>query len=81
MEIGDSRLIIQSLTTISRPSQINLQQLVKKIQSLTKPFKKIDYFHVLRGLNDKVDLAANVTFSLSKGTFILNGTSSLCQIR
>ena len=78
--IGDSRLVIQDLTTNSLPSQMQIQQLIKKIQNLAKSFRRIEYFHVLRSLNDKADQAVNVASTLSKGTLVLNGISSSYQI-
>ena len=39
--IGDSRLIIQELVTISLPSQLILRQLLRRIQNITISFQKM----------------------------------------
>jgi ribonuclease HI len=65
--IGDSRLLIHALVTNSLPNQMKLQQLLKKIQRLSKSFRKIDFFHVLRHLNGEADQAAKVATPLSNG--------------
>jgi ribonuclease HI len=39
--IGDSRLLIQALVTNSLPNQMKLRQLLKKIQRLSKSFRRL----------------------------------------
>ena len=80
MVIGDSRLAIQALLINILPSQSKIHHLIRKIQIISISFQKIDYFHVLRKHNTKVDEVVNLSSSLSKGFLILNDISSFCQI-
>jgi ribonuclease HI len=72
--IGDSQLLIQALVTNSLPSQMKIRQILKKIQRLSKSFRKIDFFHVLQLLNGEADKAAKAATPLGKGLLSLNGT-------
>jgi ribonuclease HI len=65
--IGDSQILIQAMVTNSSPNQMKLQKIFKKIQRLSNSFRKIEFFHVLRHLNDEADQATNATAPLIKG--------------
>jgi hypothetical protein len=78
--IGDSRFLIQALVTNSLPNQMKLRKILKKIQRLSKSFRKIDFFHVLWHLNGEADQVAKAATPLSKELLSLNGTLSFAPI-
>ena len=59
MVIGDSRLIIQAMNGGKRGKNERTERLINRIRSMAKRFRKIEFFHVLRELNEKADSAAN----------------------
>ena len=60
--------------------QMKIRQIVKKIQRLTKAFRKIDFYDVLRSLNEVADAAAKVATPLRKGILSLNGRLATFKI-
>jgi hypothetical protein len=80
MVIGDSQILIQTLVTNSLPKQMKLRQIFKKIQRLSNSFRKIEFFHVLRHLNDEADHAENTAIPLRKGQISLNGTLYIASL-
>ena len=77
---GDSRLIIHALVTKSLHMQMKIRQIIKKIQRLTKAFRKIDFYHAFRNLNDRRDAEEKDATPLSKGILRLNGRFSTFKI-
>ena len=59
MVIEDSRLIIQAMSGGRRGKNEQMERLLKRIRYMAKRFRKIEFFHVLRELNVRVDSAAN----------------------
>ena len=72
--IGDSRLVIQALTTSIPPTELTIRHLLRKIQSVVPFLQAIGFFHVLGKHNTLADLAANLASSLDKGVLLLNAT-------
>jgi len=67
MVFGDSRLLISALVASSKPSNIRLCHLIKKIKGIANSFHMISFFHILRTLNQEADKVANLATQLSKG--------------
>ena len=59
MVFGDSRFIIQALNGGRKGKNERIARLIKRIRSKSKMFRKINFFHILKELNVKADLAAN----------------------
>ena len=78
--LGDSRVIIKSIAENTLLSQMQLRQLSRKIQASVTSFRKIEFFHILRKLNSKVDLAANIGSALGYGILMWNGVSAFFQL-
>ena len=76
----DSRIIVQAMNTKRSPSQVHLAYLFKKINLLASKFQKIRFFHVLRDLNDLVDLEAIIGSLLGRSLLFIDGTVSFCNI-
>ena len=57
--IGDSMLVIQAMSGGRRGKNERMERLLKRIRYMAKRFRKIEFFHVLRELNARVDNAAN----------------------
>ena len=74
--LGESRVIIQALTENTLLSETQLRQLIRKIQALVIYFRKIEFFHILRKLNMKEDLATNIASTLGYIILMWNGVSS-----
>ena len=53
--LGDSRLTIQVLNGASQSRNMRLDRIIRRVKSLTKSFRKVYFFHILRELNDLVD--------------------------
>jgi ribonuclease HI len=64
---GDSRIIIQALSSKNLTSHMRLRQILKKIKLLMTTFQSIQLFHILRELNGEADKEANKAVLLSKG--------------
>ena len=74
--LGDSQIIIQALAENTLPSQMQLHRLIRKIQALVKSFCKVEFFHILRKHNSKVDLATNIGSTLCFGILFRNGATT-----
>ena len=72
----DSRLIIQALNTSNMPSQMRLSEIIRKIHIIIPSFHKIQFFHILRGLNGEFDFLANDVIRLCKMFLVTNGLHS-----
>ena len=76
MVFGDSHLLIQAIIRKNRPSHIHLAQIYQKIRMLSKNFKTIRFFHILRGLNKLADKAANEGTLLGRGILHMDGVET-----
>lgn len=77
---GDSRILIQALTTKRRPSHLKMALTYQKILLLTKKFQTIRFLHVLRGMNSLADREANRGTLLGRSTLQVDGIDSRCDI-
>ena len=69
----DSRLLIHAITKKKRPSNLQLAQIMQRIQLLCKNFHSISFFHILRNLNAVADEAANDGALLGRGILHMDG--------
>ena len=69
---GDSRLIIQAMNGASQFHSLKLARMIKRIKFVSKTFRRLEYFHILRDLNDLVDQAANKAMALSENEMSVN---------
>ena len=74
--LGDSRVLIKALAENSIPTQLHLRQMIKKILTLASTFLKIEFFHILREHNGKVDCVANRGIVLGFRVLEFNGDSA-----
>jgi hypothetical protein len=51
----------------------------QRIEAISKKFTKVSQFHVLRGLNNEADKAANAGVSLAHGWVSINDASPSLQ--
>ena len=72
MVFGDSRFIIQALNEGRNGKNERIVRLIKRIRSKSKIFRKINFFHILRELNVKADLAANKSIAVGLNELIVN---------
>ena len=77
---GDSRMLILALNRKNRPNQLKLAQVYQKIRFLSKKFHSIDFYHVLRALNEVADKEANYGTVLGRGVLVNDGVESRCDI-
>ena len=57
--IGDYRIIIQAMNGSKHCQNLRLSRLIKRIISISRTFRHLEFFHILRELNGKVDLVTN----------------------
>ena len=76
MVFGDSRLIIQALNGGRRGKNDRTANLLNRIRSKAKMFRKVNFFHVLRELNVLADLAANKSIDVGLNELIVNSVVS-----
>ena len=69
---GDSRLLIQALSGASQSRILRLTRIIKGIKAFSKSFRRLEFFHVLRELNDGADKAANKSMDLNKNELSVN---------
>ena len=69
---GDSGFIIQALNGGGKRKNERTTRLIKRIRSLSKMFRKINFFHILREINVKADLAANKSIVVGLNELIVN---------
>ena len=62
--IGDSRLIIQAMDGKIHGINLRLSILIKRIQSISRTFRHLEFYHILRELNAKADQATNKATNL-----------------
>jgi ribonuclease HI len=65
--IGDSTLVIKLMLRASSLSDGKLIRIVKRIRKEVARFKSIEYYHILRELNQKADQLANMAAQLNCG--------------
>ena len=78
--VGDSRIILHHLICREFPSSFLLRQVIRRIFLLLPLFSSIEFFHVLRDLNEQADSAANEAISIGLGVLSINGVQSLDPI-
>ena len=69
---GDFRFIIQALNGGRKGKNERTSRLIKRIRSLSKMFRKIKFFHILREINVKADFAANKSIAVGLNELIVN---------
>ena len=69
---GYSRLIIQVMNGVSQIQNLRLDRLIKRIKSVSKTFRRLEFFHILHELNDLADEVANKSMTLSKNEMSVN---------
>ena len=77
MVFGNSRVIIQALNGGRRGKNGRTTRLINKIRSKVKMFKKIKFYHILRGLNVLADLVANKSIAAGLHILIVNSDVSI----
>ena len=51
---------------------MRLDRMIRRVKSLTKSFQKVEFFHILRELNDLADKEASKEMGLSKNELWVN---------
>ena len=74
---GDSRFIIQALNGGRKGKNEQTTRLIRRIRTLSKMFKKINFFHILRELNEEADLAANKSIAAGPNELVVNQDASI----
>ena len=74
---GDSRVIIQALNGGRRDKTGRIARMINRIRSKAKFFKKIKFYHILRGLNVLADQAANTSIAAGLHDLIVNSVASI----
>ena len=74
---GDSRFIIQALNGGRKGKNEQTTRLIRRIRTLSKMFKKIHFFHILRELNEEADLVANKSIAVGPNELIVNQDVSI----
>ena len=77
MVFGDSKVIIQALNGGRRGKNERTARLINIIRSKAKTFKKVNFFHILRGLNILADLASNKSIVVDLHELIVNSVVSI----
>ena len=72
MVFGDSRIIIQAMNGGRRSDNIRIARLIRRIRSITKLFRKVSFYHILRDLNVLADTAANKAIAADLNGLIVN---------
>ena len=74
---GDPRIIIHAMNEVNQSQNLRLDRLIKRINSVSKTFRWLEFFHVLWELNDLADHAANKEIGLGKNELSVNLHQSL----
>ena len=74
---GDSQIIIHAMNEVNQSRNLRLDRLIKRIKSVSKTFRRLEFFHVLQELNDLADHAANKAIGLGKNELLVNLHQSL----
>ena len=57
--IGDSQVIINTMVTHSKPTDLRLARLIYRITDVGDSFQNLNFYHVLRANNKEADIEAN----------------------
>jgi len=74
---GDSQIIIHAMNEVNQSRNLRLDRLIKRIKSVSKTFRRLEFYHVLWELNDLADNAANKAIGLGKNELSVNLHQSL----
>ena len=77
---GDSRIIIQAMILKKYPSHLQISRILHKISLIASKFKKISYYHVLRGLNGLADGEANKAVHQGRSIISVDGRETHCNL-
>ena len=77
---GDSRIIIQAMILKKFPSHLHISRILHKISMIASKFQKINYYHVLRGLNSLADAEANKAVHLGRSIISVDGRETKCNL-
>ena len=69
---GDFRLIIQAMNGASHCQNLRVARLFKRYLFISKYFRCLEFFHILRELNSKAGQAANKVIILSRNELSVN---------
>ena len=72
MVFGDSRIIIQAMNGDRKDDNIKIDRLNRRIRSITKLFRNVCFYHILRGLNGLADKAANKAIDVELNGLMVN---------
>ena len=72
MVFGDYRIIIQAMNGGRKNDNIRIDRLTRRIRSITKLFRKVCFYHILRDRNALVDTAANKAIDADLNGLIVN---------
>ena len=73
---GDSEMLIKALNSNDYFNNSALNKSLLRIQNVLKEFDMVVSFHILRDLNNLVDVLANKACLLPQGFLSINGESS-----
>ena len=72
MVFGDSCLIIQAMNGASHCRNLRLDRLIKRIKFISRSFRQIEFFHILRELNAMADQDANKSMVVVRNKHSVN---------
>ena len=70
--LGYSHLIIQAMNGTSHFKNLRLFRLLKRIHSISRNFRHLEFVHILYELNLKVDQTANKVIKLHTNNLYVN---------
>lgn len=65
------------MNEVNQSRNLRLDRLIKRIKSVSKTFRRLEFCHVLWELNDLADHAANKAIGLGKNELLVNLHQSL----
>ena len=72
MVFGDSRIIIQAMNGGRKSDNNRIARLSRRIRSISKLFRKVRFYHILRDLNALADMSANKAIDADLNGLIVN---------
>ena len=72
---GDSRIIIQAMNGGRNTDNNRIAGLIRRIRSISKLFRNIRFYHILRDLNALADKAANKAIGVAPNELLVNSIS------
>ena len=72
MVFKDSRTIIQAMNEGRKSDNNRTARLTRRIRSISKLFRKVRFYHILRDLNALADMAANKAIDADLNGLIVN---------